>query len=51
MMQHLAAILLIIGLAVWIFSALLAVAGVIMAINFILELLHEAVDRITRRAR
>jgi hypothetical protein len=51
MMQHLVAILIIIGLAVWIFSALLAGAGVITAITFMLELLHEADDRITRRAR
>jgi hypothetical protein len=41
--QHLEAILIIIGtLAVWALYALLVVAGVVLAINFLLELLHRA---------
>jgi hypothetical protein len=52
MIQHLEAILIIIGqLAVWALYALVAVAGVVMAINFVLELLHRALNRITGRAR
>jgi hypothetical protein len=48
MIQHLEAILIILGqLAVWAFYALFAVAGVVMAINFVLELLHKLLDRIT----
>jgi cytochrome c oxidase assembly factor CtaG len=40
--QHLEAILIIIGqLAVWAFYALFAVAGVVLAINFMLELLYK----------
>jgi hypothetical protein len=50
--QHLEAILIIIGqLAVWALYALLAATGVVMAINFMLELLHKALNRITGRAR
>jgi hypothetical protein len=52
MIQHLEAILIILGqLAVWAFYAMFAVAGVVMAINFLLELLHKALNRITGRAR
>jgi hypothetical protein len=52
MIQHLEAILIIIGqLAVWAFYALFAVAGVVMAINYVLELLHRLLVRITGRAR
>jgi hypothetical protein len=48
MIQHLEAILIIIGqLAVWAFYALFVMAGVVMAINFMLELLHKALNRIT----
>jgi hypothetical protein len=48
MIRHLEAILIIIGqLGVWALYALLAVTGVVMAISFILELLHKALDRIT----
>ena len=48
MIQHLQAILIIMGtLAVWAFYALFAVAGVVMAINFMLELLHRLLNRIT----
>jgi hypothetical protein len=40
MIQHLEAILIILGqLTVWAFYALYAVAGTVMAINFLLELL------------
>ena len=43
MIQHLPAILIIVGtLAIWAFYALFVVAGVVMAINFMLELLHKA---------
>jgi hypothetical protein len=50
--QRLQAILIIIGtLAIWVFYALFDVAGVVMAINFLLELLHKALNRITGRAR
>jgi hypothetical protein len=46
MIQHLEAILIILGqLAVWALYALLAVAGVVMAVNFLLELLHRALRR------
>ena len=38
-------------LAIWAFYALFAVAGVVMAINFLLELLHELLKRIVGRAR
>jgi hypothetical protein len=48
MIQHLPAILLIVGqLAVWAFYALFVVAGVVVAINFVLELLHRLLGRIT----
>jgi hypothetical protein len=40
--QHLEAILIIIGqLAVWALYAMFAVAGVVLAINFMLELTHQ----------
>jgi hypothetical protein len=52
MIQHLPAILLIIGqLAIWALYALLAVAGVVLAINFLLELLHRLLNRIVGRVR
>jgi hypothetical protein len=52
MIQRLQAIGIIMGtLAVWAFYALFAVAGVVMAINFMLEVLHKALNRITGRAR
>jgi hypothetical protein len=52
MIQHLEAILIIaVQLAIWAFYALFAVAGVVMAINFLLELLHELLKRIVGRAR
>jgi hypothetical protein len=48
MIQHLEAILIIIGqLAVWAFYALFAVVGVVMAISFMLELLHRLLNQIT----
>jgi hypothetical protein len=48
MMQHLPAVLLIVGtLAVWAFYALFAVVGAVMAIGFMLELLHRLLARIT----
>ena len=48
MIQHLEAILIIIGqLAAWALYALLAVTGVVMAISFVLKLLHKALNRIT----
>jgi hypothetical protein len=47
MIQHLAAILIIIGqFAVWAVCALLAVAGVVLAINFVLELMHKLLNRV-----
>jgi hypothetical protein len=50
--QHLPALLIIIGqLAVWAFYALFVVVGVVLAINFMLELLHKLLNRITGRAR
>jgi hypothetical protein len=50
--QHLPAVLIIVGqLAVWAIYALLAVAGGVMAINFVLELLHKLLERMTGRAR
>ena len=52
MIQHLEAIFIILGqLAVWAFYAMFAVAGVVMAINFMLELLHMLLDRMTRKVR
>ena len=52
MNRHLPAVLIIVGtLAVWAFYALFAVAGVVMAINFLLEQLHKLLERITGRAR
>jgi hypothetical protein len=52
MIQHLPAVLLIVGtLAVWAFYAMFAVAGVVLAINFMLELLHRLLNRITGGAR
>ena len=52
MIQHLPAVLIIVGqLAVWAFYALFVVAGVVMAINFVLELLHKLLNWITGSAR
>jgi hypothetical protein len=52
MIQHLDAILIILEqLAVWAFYALFAVAGVVMAINFMLEQLHKLIYRIIGRTR
>jgi hypothetical protein len=46
--RHLPAVLLIVGqLAVWAFYALFAVAGVVMAIDSMFELLHKLLNRIT----
>jgi uncharacterized membrane protein (DUF4010 family) len=48
MIRHLPAILFIIGtLAVYALYVMFAVAGVVLAINFVLELLHRLLDRIT----
>jgi len=48
MMQHLPAVLLIVGtLALWAFYALFAVAAVVMTISYVLERLHRLLDRIT----
>jgi hypothetical protein len=48
MIRHLPSILLIVGtLAIWAFYALFAVAGVVLAINYVLELLHRLLVRIT----
>jgi hypothetical protein len=50
--QHLPAVLIIIGqLAVWAFYALFAVTGVVIAIGFMLELLHKLLGRITEGER
>jgi hypothetical protein len=38
-------------LAVWAFYALLVVAGVVMAIDFVLERLHRLLKRITESTR
>jgi hypothetical protein len=47
MIRHLPAVLLIVGqLAVWAFYALFAVAGVVMAIAYVLALLHRLLARI-----
>jgi hypothetical protein len=52
MIQHLEAIMIIVGqLGVWAFYALFAVAGIVMVINFMLELLHKALNRIVGGAR
>jgi hypothetical protein len=52
MIQHLPAVLVIVGqLAVYAFYVMFAVAGVVMAINFVLELLHRLLDQITGRAQ
>jgi hypothetical protein len=48
MIQHLPAVLIIVcPLAIWAFYALFAVTGVVMAIGFMLELLHKLLVRIT----
>ena len=48
MIQHVPAVLIIVGtLAVWAFYALFVVTGVVMAISFMLELLHKLLARIT----
>jgi hypothetical protein len=50
--QHLGAILIILGqLAVWAFYAMFAVAGVVMAINFMPELTHRLLKRLVRSER
>jgi hypothetical protein len=52
MIQHLPAVLIIVGqLAVWTFYAWFVVAGVVLAINFVLELLHRLLNRMIGRAR
>jgi hypothetical protein len=52
MIQHLPAVLLIVGtLAVWAFYALFAVAGVVLAIDFVLERMHRLLKRITKSTR
>jgi hypothetical protein len=46
--QHVPAVLIIVGtLAVWAFYALFAVAGVVLATDSTLELLHKLLSRIT----
>jgi hypothetical protein len=51
-MQHLEAILIIVGqLAVCVFYAKFVVAGVVMAINAMLDLLHKLLKRITGSAQ
>jgi NADH:ubiquinone oxidoreductase subunit 4 (subunit M) len=50
--QHLPAILIIIGtLAVYAFYVMFAVAGVVLAINYMLELLHRLLKRVIRSER
>jgi F0F1-type ATP synthase assembly protein I len=50
--RHLPAILIIMGtLAVWAFYALFAVARLVLAISFVLGLLHRLLKRITESAR
>ena len=52
MIQHLPDVLIIVGqLAVWTFYALFSWAGVVLAINFVLELLHRLLNRMTGGAR
>ena len=52
MTQHLPAILIIIGtLAVYAFYVMFAVAGVVLAINYMLELLHRLLKRVIRSER
>jgi hypothetical protein len=52
MIQRLQAIGIIMGtLAVWAFYALFAVAGVVMAINFMLEQAHRLLKRVVRSER
>jgi len=47
--RHLPAILIIIGtLALWAFYAWFAVAGLVLAVSYLLELLHRLLRRITR---
>jgi NADH:ubiquinone oxidoreductase subunit 4 (subunit M) len=51
-LSYLPAFLIIIGtLAVYAFYALFAVAGVVLAVNFMLDLLHKLLVRMTGRAR
>ena len=51
-MQHLEAILIIVGqLAVCAFCAMFVVAGVVIAINAMLDLLHKLLKRITGSAQ
>jgi hypothetical protein len=52
MLHHLPAILAIIGqLAIWAFYAAYAMAGVVMAAAYLLELLHKLLNWITRGER
>ena len=52
MIQHLPAILIIIGtLAVYAFYVMFAVAGLVLAVSFVLKLLHRLLKRITGSAR
>jgi hypothetical protein len=46
--QHLPAVLMIVGtLAVYAFYVMFAVAGLVLAISYVLELLHRLLARIT----
>jgi hypothetical protein len=46
--QHLPAVLIIVGtLVIWAFYAMFAVAGVVMAADYLLELLHKLLNWIT----
>ena len=52
MIQHLPAVLIIVSqLAVWAFYALFAVVGLVLALNYVLELLDKLLNRIVGRAR
>lgn len=51
-LTHLPAILIFIAwLLVYVFYAFLAVAGVVLAIDFVLELLHKLLNRMIGRAQ
>ena len=48
MIRHLPAVLMIVGtLAVYAFYVMFAVAGLVLAISYVLELLHRLLARIT----
>jgi len=52
MIRHLPAILFIVGtLAVYAFYVMFAVAGLVLAVSFVLKLLHRLLKRITGSAR